>query len=289
MVLPKIEYIRAQTLAEASNLMVELGKGAKIMNGGTDLLPPMNDGVLKPTHLVDIKNIPGLDYITYDEKEGLKIGALTKLREIEFSPVVREKNPAVASAAAYVASMQVRAKGTMAGNITNASPSNDTGPILLAQNAKVLVHRHDGKETEIPMDKFYIGFKQTALETGDIITALVIPPLAKGEHAAYIKHSVRRAMDLAIVGVAAWIKLEGNKCVDARIALGGVSISTIRAPAAEDLLKGKEITDELLEKVGIAAMNSCKPISDVRASAEYRSDMVRVFTKRVIKKALEVA
>jgi carbon-monoxide dehydrogenase medium subunit len=287
MVLPKIEYIRAQSIAEASNLLVELGDGARIMNGGTDLLPPMNDGILKPTHLIDIKEIPNLDYIDYSETEGLKIGALTKLRDIEFSPIVKEKNPSIGAAAAYVASMQVRAKGTMVGNITNASPSNDTGPILLAQKAKVLVTRHDGKDTEILMDNFYVGFKKTALERGDIITGLVIPPLGKGEYAAYIKHSVRRAMDLAIVGVAAWLKMDGQKCVDARITLGGVSISTIRAPAAENLLKGKEITDDLLDKVSIEAMNSCKPISDVRASAEYRSDMVRVFTKRVIKKALE--
>jgi carbon-monoxide dehydrogenase medium subunit len=287
MVLPRFEYIPAKSLEEASNLLQELGDGAKIMNGGTDLLPPMNDGVLKPTHLVDIKGIPGMDYIEYDEKEGLKIGALTNLRDIEFSKVVREKNPSIAAAAAYVASMQVRAKGTIAGNLVNASPSCDTAPILLAQNAKVLVHRHDGKKTEIPMDQFYVGFKKVALERGDIVTGIVIPPLAANEKAAYIKHSVRRAMDLAIVGVAAWIKMDGKKCADVRIALGAVAITPIRSKPAEDLLRGKELTDELLAEAGIAAMNSCKPISDVRASAEYRADMIRVFTKRVINKALE--
>lgn len=287
MVLPKFEYLTAATIEEASNLQVELGAGAKIMAGGTDIIPPMRDKVLKCDYIIDIKRIPGLDGITYDDKEGLRIGALAKLYDIQTSALVKEKNPAVAQAAKYVASTQIRHKGTMAGNICNASPSADTPPILIAMDAKIAVHGHDGGTREIPAREFFRGVKKNALEPGDIVTAIVIPPLAADEHAAYIKHSVRKAMDLAIVGVAAWIKLDGNKCVDARIALGAVAVTPVRAPHAEKTLIGQEITDELLEKAGLAAMEDCRPISDVRASAEYRHDMIRVFTKRAVKKAME--
>lgn len=287
MVLPKFEYLKAASLSEASNLMQELGSGAKLMAGGTDLIPPMRDKVISPEYLIDIKNIPGLDYLEYDEKQGLKIGALTKLRTIEFSPLVKEKNPSVAQAAKYVASTQIRAKGTMVGNICNASPSCDTAPILVAQDATVSVYRHDGQMGEIKVKDFFKGVKKTVLEPGDIVTGITVPPLGEGEYAAYIKHSVRKAMDLAIIGVAVWLKMDGDTCVDARVALGAVAITPIRAPMAEEALIGKKLTEEVLNEASIAAMHSCKPISDVRASAEYRRDMIRVFTKRAIKKALE--
>lgn len=150
MVLPKFEYLTARTVEEASNLQVELGAGAKLMAGGTDLIPPMRDKVLKCDYIIDIKKIPGLDYITYDGNEGLKIGALTKLYDIQTSKLVQEKNPAVAQAAKYVASTQIRHKGTMVGNICNASPSCDTAPILISMNAQVVVHGHDHMERRIP-------------------------------------------------------------------------------------------------------------------------------------------
>lgn len=286
MVLPQFEYLVPKTLDEATMLLSELGAGAKIMAGGTDIIPPMRDKVLKADYLIDIKHIPGLDYISYDEKEGLKIGALAKLYDIQTSKLVKQKNPSVAQAAKYVASTQIRHKGTMVGNICNASPSCDTAPILIAQNAAILVHGPE-QDRQIPAGQFFKGVKKTYLEHNEIVTGIVIPPLQENEHAAYIKHSVRKAMDLAIVGVAAWVKMDGNVCVDARITLGAVAITPVRAPSAEKVLIGKELTDEVIAEAGLAAMSDCKPISDVRASAEYRHDMVRVFTKRAIKKALE--
>lgn len=286
MVLPKFEYLAPKTLDEATNLLTELGTGAKIMAGGTDIIPPMRDKVLKADYLIDIKHVPGLDYITYDEVEGLKIGALTKLYDIQTSKLVKEKNPAVAQAAKYVASTQIRHKGTMVGNICNASPSCDTGPILISMNAKILVHSAE-QDRVIPAGEFFKGVKKTYLEPGEIVTGIVIPPLGENEHAAYIKHSVRKAMDLAIVGVAAYVKVENGICTEARITLGAVAITPVRAPSAEAAIIGKELTDDVIAAAGVAAMQDCKPISDVRASAEYRHDMVRVFTKRAIKKALE--
>lgn len=288
MSLPKFEYIAAQSIEQAGNLAVELGKNCRVMAGGTDVIATMKDRVEKPEYILDLKRIPGMDQIEYMPGEGLKIGALTTLRRIETSPLIKEKFGAVADAAHYVASTQIRCKGTMAGNICNASPSADTAPILLVMNAAVKTFRTSPDNGRvIPVNEFFKGVKKTTLQQGEIVTEIDIPELKSGEGAAYFKHAVRKAMDLAIVGVAAWVKVDGKKCVDCRIALGGVATTPIRATKAEKLLIGKEITDKLLENVAVAAAEGCKPISDVRASAEYRKDMIRVFTKRSIKKALE--
>ena len=286
MVLPQFEYLAPKTIGEACNLLLELGSTARVRAGATDLIPPMKDKVISPEYIIDLKKIPGLDYLEYDDREGLKIGALTTLRTIETSPLVKEKNPAVAHAAKVVASTQIRTKGTMAGNICNASPSCDTAPNLLAQGAKILV-QGPNKDRVIQMEDFFLGVKKTSLEPGEIVTGIVIPPLAENERAAYIKHAVRKAMDLAIIGVAVKIKVEDGVCTDARIALGAVAATPVRAPRAEEALIGKELTDEVIVKASEEAMNSCHPISDIRASAEYRKDMIRVFTKRAIKQAME--
>jgi len=283
MSLPKFEYVIAHSIEEAGNLAVELGDNCMIMAGGTDVIVLMKDRVLKPEYILDIKGVPGMDQLEYVPGEGLKIGALTKLRTIQTSKIVKER-----FRAHFVASTQVRSKGTMAGNICNASPSADTAPILLVLNASIKTFRTspDNGRT-IPIGEFFKGVRKTALTYGEIVTEINIPELGAGEYAAYIKHAIRKAMDLAIVGVAAWLKMDGSKCVDCRIALGAVATTPIRAPQAEQLLIGQELTDELIAKAGVAASESCSPISDVRASAEYRKDMIRVFTKRAIKKALE--
>ena len=286
MVLPQFEYLAPKNIGEACNLLLELGSPAKVMAGATDLIPPMKDKAISPEYLIDLKKIPDLDYLEYDEKEGLKIGALTTLRTIETSPLVKEKNPAVAHAAKVVASTQIRAKGTMAGNICNASPSCDTAPNLLAQGAKILV-QGPNKDRIIRAEDFFLGVKKTSLEPGEIVTGIVIPPLAENERAAYIKHAVRKAMDLAIIGVAVKIKVEDGICTDAHIALGAVAATPIRAPKAEEALIGKALTDEVIVKASEEAMDSCHPISDIRASAEYRKDMIRVFTKRAVRQAME--
>ncbi|HWQ80398.1 MAG TPA: xanthine dehydrogenase family protein subunit M [Anaerovoracaceae bacterium] len=287
MTLSKFEYIAAQSLGEAANLAAELGEKCMVMAGGTDVIPLLKDRAVKPDYIIDLKKIPGLDTLEYVPGQGLKVGALTKLRDIETSAVVKKELTAVADAAHYVASTQIRCKGTMAGNICNASPSADTAPILLALNARVkTVSPKDGSR-EIAITDFFKGVKKTSLGAGELVSEINIPELKSGEGAAYFKHAIRKAMDLAIIGVASWVKMDGKKIADCRIAVGGAAVTPFRAAAAEQTLIGKEYTDDLLEKAAAAAAGACKPISDVRASAEYRTDMVRVFTKRSFKKALE--
>ncbi len=289
MSLPEFDYIAAKSLKEASDLIVAHGNKCVVMSGGTDVILLLKENGLKDVDtVIDLKTIPELTQLDYVDGEGLKVGSNTKLFTIQTSPVVNDKMPAVAQAAHYVASSQIRRKGTMVGNICNASPSADTAPILLAMNAKVKTYDQDGGR-EIAIDDFFKGVKKTCLnkEKGEIVTGIEIPELKSGEGSAYFKHAIRKAMDLAIVGVAAWVKIDGGKVADCRIALGGVATTPIRALEAEKMLIGNEISDELLEKVGVTASSECHPISDVRASAEYRTDMIRVYTKRAIKKALE--
>lgn len=289
MALPEFNYVAAKTLEEASALVAEQGGKCTVMSGGTDVIIQLKENMLKDLEtVIDLKTIPGLDALEFIEGEGLKIGSNTKLFAIQSSKVVNEKMPAVAQAAHYVASSQIRRKGTMVGNICNASPSADTAPILLAMNAKVKTFSQEGRR-EIPMDEFFTGLKKTALDKskGELVTGLFIPELKSGEGSAYFKHAIRKAMDLAIVGVAAWVKMDGKKVADCRIAMGGVDLTTKRAKEVEKLLIGNELTDELLEKAAVAASEECHPISDVRASAEYRTDMIRVYTKRAVNKAIE--
>ncbi|MBQ9155368.1 MAG: xanthine dehydrogenase family protein subunit M [Eubacterium sp.] len=286
MSLPAFDYVKAASIKEASELAKTKGEKGVIMAGGTDVILLLKDKVIPADTVIDIKGIEGLEGIEYVEGEGLKIGALTKLFDIQTSALVKEKMPALSDAAHYVASAQIRRKGTLVGNICNASPSADTAPILLAMDAKIKVVNGE-EEREIGIGDFFKGVKKTALQPGDIVTEVMIPELKKNEGSAYFKHAVRKAMDLAIVGVGAWIKMDGSKVADCRITMGGVGITPLRAKNAEQILMGNEITDDLLEKAGTAASQECSPISDVRASAEYRTDMIRVYTKRAVKKAVE--
>ncbi|MBQ6622156.1 MAG: xanthine dehydrogenase family protein subunit M [Mogibacterium sp.] len=288
MILPHFDYVTPESLDQVSAILKEKGSAARVMAGATDLIIPMKDGAVQPVPetIIDLKRLDGMRELEYDEEQGLKIGALTTLRQIEFSDLVWDKNPAVATAAKSIASTQIRAKGTMAGNICNASPSCDSGPIIVASDAAISIHGPEGDRV-VKGAEFFTGFKKTALEQGEFVTAITFPPLKANQKAAYIKHAVRKAMDLAIVGVAAIITVEDGICTDARIALGAVAITPIRAPKAEEILIGKELTDDVIEAAAQAAMESCAPITDIRASKEYRAAMVKVFTKRAIGKCLE--
>ncbi|MDR0653528.1 MAG: xanthine dehydrogenase family protein subunit M [Synergistaceae bacterium] len=286
MILPDFEYLAPTSLQAACNILRNFGSGSKIMAGGTDLINPMKDKVLKPNYVIDIKNIPNLDQLEFDAEKGLKIGALTKIRDIECSPVIKREYPALAEAAHVIASTQIRSKGTMVGNICNASPSADSVPALLVLDATLKVTGPEGSRN-IPISEFFVGFKKLALEPDEVVTAITVPAIPSDTRAAYIKHAYRKAMDLAIVGVAASVTMAGEKCTGARIALGAVAPTAVRSPSAEAVLIGKVPAAAVLEEAGVAAMKDCAPISDIRASAEYRRDMVRVFTRRAIQKALE--
>ena len=288
MILPDFQYVPVTSVDEACNLLKKYsdeGKEARIYAGGTDLINFIKTKAIQPDYLIDIKGISNLDQITFDEKEGLTIGALAKLRDIELSPVVQKYFPALSESIHLIASTQIRSKGTLAGNICNASPSADSVPSLFVLDAKLIVKGMAG-ERIVPINEFYKGFKQIDLAPDEMVTAIKVPVMKANQSACYLAHTVRKAMDLAIVGVAANLTFDENDIVtDAGIALGAVAVNCVRAKSAETYVIGKKLTEEVAAEAGILAMNDCAPITDVRASAEYRHDMVRVFTKRALKKA----
>ncbi len=280
--LPRFDYLSPQTMDEVLSLLSRYKGRAKLIAGGTDLVPKLKRRAIKaPAYIIDLKGIQGLDYIKYDEVNGLSIGALATIHSIETSAIVREKYNILSQAAESMASPQVRHRATVAGNVCNAVPSADMAPALLTLEAKVKVLSRRG-ERIINIGDFFTGPSETELSNDEILTEIQIPNLPRGARVKYLKLSPRQAMDLAVVGVAALLIPEDGICRDIRIALGAVSPTPMRAKAAEEILRGKKLDIDLVDKAAGACAAGCRPISDHRASAEYRMEMVKVLAKQAI-------
>lgn len=284
----RFDYLEPATLSEAVALLAQHGARARVLAGGTDLLTALKEGWERPASVLSLGRVAELNYVRYHPAHGLRIGALATVREVETSPVVREHYPVLAQAASTLASVQIRNLATLAGNVCRASPSGDTLPALLVLDAEARLVGPSG-ERRVPLARFFVGPGRTAMEPTELLAELVLPPPRPGTGAHYIKHSPRRAMDLAVVGVAALVVLEGERCVDARVALGAVAPTPLRVPAAEAHLVGREITAETAAAAAEAARAAARPITDVRGTAAYRSRMVEVLTRRCILRAAEMA
>jgi carbon-monoxide dehydrogenase medium subunit len=282
----RFAYHAPATLEEASTLLTELGEHAHVFAGGTDLLVEIRERLRRVTDVVDIKAIPGMSDITWDPDHGLTFGALVTARALETLEGVRRTYPNFAEALRQLGSIQVRNRATVVGNICRASPSADTIPPLIADGALVHVYSPRGLR-RMPLAEFFTGPGRTVLERGDIVTGLHLPAPAPGSARIYIKHGRRKAMELATVGVAVSLEREGDICREARITLGAVGPTVLRAAQAEAVLNGAALTEELIARAGAAAMADCTPISNVRASADYRRDMVGVLTRRAVTTAWE--
>ena len=286
----RFEYLEARTVRQAISLMQRHGENARIVAGSTDFLVRWRQGVWNPEHVINIQRVAGLSRITYSSRNGLRIGALVTVRTLEQHPAVRRRYPALAASAASFAGVQVRNLATVGGNICNASPSGDTIPALLVFGAECRLVGPDG-ERWISLDQFFTGPGQTVLQTGELLAEVRVPPPARNTGSHYIKHSPRGAMDIATVGVASLVSLDGRRgpCSEARIALGAVAPTPIRAYAAEDILKGQNLNSQLIQGAATAAENGVKPIDDIRGSAAHRKEMVGVLTRRTLERALESA
>lgn len=282
----RFEYHEPATLDEASALLVRYGAEASLLAGGTDLLVEIKEHLRWPKHVVNVKRIAGLAALEYDERSGLRFGALVTARAIETSPVVLAKYPGLAQAARELGSIQVRHRATVVGNICRASPSADTLPPLIADGATVRIHGPAGGRT-IALEDFFTGPGKTVLAPGELVTEVVVPAPAPRTGKHYIKHGRRRAMELATVGVAVALTLERERCGEIRIALGAVAPTPIRARSAEDALRGRPLDGAAIGAAARIAMGECRPISNVRGSAEYRREMVGVLTARAIERARE--
>jgi CO/xanthine dehydrogenase FAD-binding subunit len=280
--LPRFTYIRPRTVEEALSLLDEHRETAKLLAGGTDLLPQLKGRQVDlPRYVIDLKGIAGLDGVTYDDRTGLTIGALATMSAIAESAVLRDLCPLLIQTALCMASPQVRNRGTFAGNICSAIPSADSAPSLLALEARVRLKGRRG-ERIVALDQFFTGPRKTVIGPDEILTSIEVPEPAPASRNVYLKLSPRHAMDLAVVGVAVTGTSREGVCEDVRIAVGAVAPTPLRAPVAEALLRGQKITAEIIDEAARNTVTQCDPIDDHRASREYRCDMVHVMTRRAL-------
>jgi len=284
----RFDYHEPRTLTEASSLLHDLGEGAFVFAGGTDLLVEIRERLRDVRHVVNIKRIPDLASLAYDPVSGLRFGALVTAGQLERSPDVARYYPNLHSALRVLGSIQVRNRATVLGNICRASPSADTIPPLMADGAVITLFGQGGIRS-VPLAQFFTGPGRTVLKPGEIAIEVAIPAPKAGSGRAYIKHGRRKAMELATVGVAVSFDMHNGRCTDMRIALGAVGPVVLRAPRAENILIGSELDPGTIATAARTAMTECTPISNDRSSAAYRSEMVGVLTERAVTQALEAA
>lgn len=282
------DYRRPSTLAEAIQLLAG-SPDSYALSGGTDLAVAMRHGNLEPETIVDIKSIPELaSSIQLNDGEFIT-SANTVMTDLENHAGVRSALPGLVEAARVVGSVQIRNRATLAGNLCNASPAADTPPVLMALDASLSIRGPSGSRT-LSIDDFLIGYRTTALESGELIQAVHIPEPPERSSSAFLKLGVRRAMEISVVCVGASISLDAKGTIArAGLGLGSVAPHTIRPVEAERSMVGKMPSDELFASAGELAGEACSPIDDLRASGEYRKAMVPVLVRRALRLAYQRA
>ena len=284
------EYFEPATVEEAVSLLKKYGEGAKILAGGTDLVVMMREREIKPRYVINLGRIAGLNYVHLDGDKGLRIGALTTIAGLERAPELKSSYRIISQAAAQLATIAIRNMATIGGNLCNAAPSADMAPPLLALKGAVKLTGTAG-ERIVPLEEFFIGPGVTTLKPNELMIEIQVPAVPAHTGGMYLKHGVKGAAGLAVVGVAAVVTLDIRDSVfeEVDIALGAVAPTPIRAKRAEALLKGQKISDGLIEEAARVTSDESSPIDDVRGSAEYRREMVRVRTWEAIRGALKLA
>jgi len=283
-----MEYFEPKTISDALSLLAKHGAEAKIIAGGTDVMVDIKYKE-EPGCLVNIKKIPGLDSIR-ENGNSLHIGALATIRDVETSAVVRDKLPVLWESLHQFASLQIRNTATIGGNICRASPSGETLTPLLVLEAKGKLAFAEGERTE-PFTAFFQGPGKCSVGSKGILTEIEVPYPATGSRGVYLKHAVRGAMDIAMVGVAVLITPDASKNTlqDVRIGLGAVAPTPLRAAKTEALLRGKPLSGALLKEAAAMAASESSPISDQRSSAEYRQWIVEALTRRALEQTWKAA
>jgi carbon-monoxide dehydrogenase medium subunit len=282
------EYFAPKTVKEALSLLSKYKDEAKIIAGGQSMLVVMRQRLLTPEYVIDIKGLTDLEYIKYDEKQGLRIGALTIHRAIEKSPVIQKHFGVLSEMEGNLATIQTRNWGTIGGNICHGDPAGDPAPVFIALKAKLKLASSAG-ERVIDMEEFSKDYLEVALGPGEMLSEIQIPTPPPHTGSAYEKLMVMKG-DMGIIGAAVSITLDSKgSCQDARIALSNCSSVPLRAKKAEKVLIGKTINDALLAQAGEIAATEADPPDDVHGSVEYRREMIKVFVKRVAQIALEKA
>jgi carbon-monoxide dehydrogenase medium subunit len=304
-ILRPFEYVECASVAQAVAAMREHGDRARLIAGGTALVPLMKHQILRPEVLVSLAGIPALAAIerlgacpTIEERPrsagvlpsaglpismdgGLSLGALATHQEVARSPLVRAVSPLLAYACGRVASPAIRSMGTLGGNLCYGESASDPSPALLALRGRVRLSGPGGARA-VPLPEFFTGFYETALGEGEILCAVEVPPLPAGARWRYLKWTPRAQEDKALVGLAAVLVMEDGRCRLARLGLGGVAASPVVLAAAEQALEGQRLDAATVQRAADVAAREVEPMDDLQGSAEYRRDMVRVWVRRIV-------
>ncbi len=283
------DYRAPRTLDEALAILREYGEDARVVAGGTALVTMMKQHLVRPNCLVSLREVGGLGRIEATNG-ALRLGALVTHREAEVSPLVRERLPVLAETFRRVATIRIRHMATIGGALAHADPNQDPPVTLMALGATVEIRRGGGGR-ELPLGDFFRDYYESALEPGELVAGVTVPLLPAGSGASFLKFLPRTADDYATVAVAAIVMVEpdGERCCEARIALGAVGVTPLRARAAEALVSGEPRSEDLLHAVGEAVKGEVDPLSDHRGSAAYKREMSAVIVGRALTQAWEAA
>jgi len=281
---PSFKYLEPKTVQEACSLLSEYKSDARLISGGTDLLISVKNREIMPEYVINLDSIPELDYIRYDGQH-LSIGALATINDLESSPIVQENFPILIDAARQMGSPQIRNMATVIGNLCRAAPSADMAPALIALGAKVKIMRLGGEQISSIHD-FFVGPGESKLGSTEILVEVQVPKMLPNTNGVYLRITRREAASIAFVGVAVMVTMDSSytNMEDAKIVLGAVASTPVRAIKAEELLKGRVIEGRLIEEAAQAAIEAATPISDIRCSAEYRSEMIKILVRRALRK-----
>jgi CO/xanthine dehydrogenase FAD-binding subunit len=282
------EYINAQTVSEVVALLDEKGDQARILAGGTDLIVQAREGKRTLDWMIDIKSIPEVNILDYDSKNGLTLGAAVPCYQIYAVDAICDAYPGLIDATKIIGGTAIQGRAGVGGNLCNASPAADGIPPLIVLNATCIIAGLKG-ERETPVKDFCTGPGQTALEKGEMLISLKVPAPQKISRSYYLRFIPRNEMDIAVVGTGASVILDDAKqrIVSARIALGAVAPTPLFAEEASALLAGKEISDAVIDEAAQAAQAIVRPISDMRGTAEQRTHLVGVLTRRALNGAIQ--
>jgi carbon-monoxide dehydrogenase medium subunit len=283
------EYLPTKTVKEACSLISQYKEEGKILAGGQSLITLLRQKLISPSYLIDIKGVSELDYLTFDDKKGLRMGALTTHRAIEKSSLIQSKYPVLSEMEKSVASVQTRNWGTIGGNLCSGDPIGDPAPSLIALNAKIKIVS-SREEKIVPLADFFTDYFTTVLEPDEILTEIQLPPPVAHTGVVYMKFSTIEA-GIKIVSTSTSIILDSNKqtCKNAMIVMSAVAPVPFNAKKAGALLIGKKINDDLIAEAAQLASEETNPTSDVHGSAEFRREIAKVLVKRAVKEAFEKA
>jgi carbon-monoxide dehydrogenase medium subunit len=281
--MPNIKLLRPAKLDEAVALLAAENNEAKIIAGGTALVIMLRNRLIAPATLISLGRLQELRAIRHEPGTGLTIGALVTVREAEMSPVIRERNPMLAQTFGKVGNIRVRHAATVGGNLSEADYASDPPCVLVALRARVKARSARG-EREIPLTDLFRGFYETALAPDEILTELIVPDLAPGSRATYLKFISRSSEDRPCVGMALVMESERDgTCKDLRLVAGAVSETPQEIAAAEALARGKRLTDSLIAEIADAYAAAIEPLSDLRGSGWYRKQIIAVLARRALK------